>query len=373
MQPIQTPSVVVAGHICLDITPVFPTEVVGALFSPGSLLQVGAADVHPGGCVANTGLALTLFGVPTRLIARVGADAFADLIRDMLTRDGAQDSILQADVDSSTSYSVVLAPPGADRMFLHNPGANARFAAADVPDTLLAGARLLHFGYPPLMPAMYAGAGEGILSLFTRAQALGLATSMDMAAIDAASDAARVDWPLLLARVLPKTDFFLPSAEELCMMLDPSRYADWQRRAVGGDMLAGLDMDRDIAPLADALVSMGCKVAIVKCGARGMYYRSAGAKAVKGIPLALPVADWSDGQGFIPAYRPRKVVSATGAGDTSIAAFLASALEGKPLRDCIRRAAATGACCVEAYDALSGLIPLAALDRRIQADWSQQE
>jgi hypothetical protein len=33
----------------------------------------------------------------------------------------------------STSYSVVLSPPGLDRIFLHHPGANATFSAADVP------------------------------------------------------------------------------------------------------------------------------------------------------------------------------------------------------------------------------------------------
>ena len=53
--------VIVAGHICLDITPVFPDKKVkhpGEILSPGKLVQMGAADVHSGGCVANTGLAM---------------------------------------------------------------------------------------------------------------------------------------------------------------------------------------------------------------------------------------------------------------------------------------------------------------------------
>ena len=52
--------IIAAGHICLDITPVFPSSVRGqplqALLQPGKLLQMEGADVHTGGSVANTGL-----------------------------------------------------------------------------------------------------------------------------------------------------------------------------------------------------------------------------------------------------------------------------------------------------------------------------
>ena len=59
-----------------------------------------------------------------------------------------------------TSYTIVISPPGHDRSFLHCPGANETFTAADVPYEQLAGVRLFHFGYPPLMPRMYADGGE---------------------------------------------------------------------------------------------------------------------------------------------------------------------------------------------------------------------
>ena len=56
--------IIAAGHICLDITPVFPDTVrgqgMGELLQPGKLLHMEGADVHTGGSVANTGLALKL-------------------------------------------------------------------------------------------------------------------------------------------------------------------------------------------------------------------------------------------------------------------------------------------------------------------------
>ena len=61
--------------------------------------------------------------------------------------------------------------------------------------------------------------------------------------------------------------------------------------------------------------------------------------------------------------------SGTGAGDTSIAAFLTGVLRGYGPADCAALAAAEGACCVTAYDALSGIRPIEELMDRIRAGW----
>lgn len=62
---------VAAGHICLDITPVFyggrGTQM-DKILEPGKLIDVGAADIHTGGAVANTGLAMQKLGSWARLV-----------------------------------------------------------------------------------------------------------------------------------------------------------------------------------------------------------------------------------------------------------------------------------------------------------------
>ena len=369
----QQPAAVVAGHICLDITPaIAQTQKNGHfdLLAPGKLVHVGAADVHTGGCVANTGLAMQLLGVPTRLIAKVGQDAFGGLIRDILLGYDA-DVSLGVDPNASTSYSIVIAPPNIDRMFLHNAGANEKFTEHDVPDALLEGIKVFHFGYPPLMQQLCRNNAAELVRLFQRVKAHGIATSMDMAAIDPASEAAKVRWDEIFPVLLPTVDFFMPSAEELCFMLDKDTYAQWLARADGRDVMQVLDIQTDIKPLAEKIIALGCKVAIIKCGARGMYYCTADAADFSSLGLPLNAGEWAGQSGFQHSYKPKAVVSATGAGDTSIAAFLASALEGLPIRACVQRAAATGACCVETYDALSGLKPLAQLDQMIAAGWEE--
>ena len=82
--------IVAAGHVCLDITP-------GFLNRPAE--QIGEY-------------------VPT-------------------------DSMIEAEGEN-TSYSVVIAPKGIDRMFLHCPGANDTFSSKDLDYEQIRGADLFH-------------------------------------------------------------------------------------------------------------------------------------------------------------------------------------------------------------------------------------
>ena len=363
--------VISAGHICLDITPVFPAgkqvDQLSSLLVPGKLIQTEAADVHTGGSVANTGLALKLLGCDVTLMGKVGDDALGMMIWSILARYGAGG--LLVDPESSTSYSVVLAVPGLDRVFLHNPGANDTFTGTDIPDDVLEDAALFHFGYPPLMKHAWGNNGSELVSLFRRVKEKGIATSLDLAAVDPQSPAGRADWGKILADVLPWVDFFVPSFEELCWMLDRERYN--RLASDGGDITDGLDMEAEALPLAEKLLSMGGRIVVIKCGTSGMLLRTAGKETVAGVGsrLELNADEWSGRTVFQPCFKADIVRSGTGAGDTSIAAFLAAVLSGRDPVSCIALASAEGACCVTAYDALSGLKPLDELEERIRKGW----
>ena len=59
-------SVVVAGHICLDIIPdlgTFTAQGFAQAFHPGRLIEVGNETICTGGPVSNTGLALLKLGI----------------------------------------------------------------------------------------------------------------------------------------------------------------------------------------------------------------------------------------------------------------------------------------------------------------------
>lgn len=370
-------TVIVAGHICLDITPVFKNKNVKRieeLISPGKLVETGEADVHTGGCVANTGLALKKFGVDVSLMGKIGHDAFGDMICSILDKFDAGAYMIR-DAKSSTSYSVVLALPGLDRVFLHHPGANHTFYASDISEEMLKRASLFHFGYPPLMQSMYQEDGQELLNLLQRVKANGIATSMDMAAVDAESQAGNVNWDILLQQVLPFVDFFEPSVEELCFMLDKNRFSLWQERAAGNDITEILDIEKDVKPLAKKCLSYGAGVVVVKCGVRGMYYQTAKKERMArvGEKAEIDVDAWAEKAGFEYSYIPECVCSATGAGDTAIAAFLAAMIRGETLETAMQLATAAGAACVTSYDALSGLMSIEALKQKINSGWEKRK
>ena len=368
--------VIAAGHICIDITPVFPgkkQENVSDLLQPGKLINMGAVDVHTGGAVANTGLAMKLLGADVSLMGKIGTDEFGDMICTILKKYDAAEGMIRAEGES-TSYSVVLAIPGIDRIFLHNPGANNTFCAEDVPEQALRQAAHFHFGYPPLMRSMYEEGGTNLVSLLRKVKACGCSTSLDLAAVDPASEAGAKDWKAILTRVIPYVDFFVPSIEELCYMLDRERFDAWQERAAGGDITEILDVEKDIRPLAEECMALGCKVLLLKCGTPGMYLCTASADRLaelQGLRLELDPEKWADRRIFERSYVPEKVVSGTGCGDTSIAAFLTAMLEGCSAEESLQLAAATGASCVAAIDALSGLKPLSELREKIAAGWEK--
>ncbi len=369
--------VIVAGHICLDVTPVFPGNGrmgnVGEIFQPGRLLHMDGVDIHTGGAVANTGLAMKILGNDVSLIGKIGDDAFGKIVLDMLGAYQAEkDMIVSA--QTSTSYSVVLAIPGIDRIFLHDPGANDTFTPEDLDWQMIAQAELFHFGYPPIMKNMYQDGGRELAAMLQKVKELGTAVSLDMAAVDPASEAGKAGWKEILKAALPYVDFFVPSAEELCAMLDEDLYREWSRRAAGGDMTEILNME-ELHWLGEKVLELGVRVVMIKCGSSGRNFKTAGAERLKElcVSLGLKPEEWAAKEGFEKSFEPEAVLSGTGAGDTSIAAFLTSVMRGEALEEAVQMAAATGACCVAAYDALSGLKPLEQLKEKIRKGWKKNE
>ena len=214
------------------------------------------------------GLRLHKLGVATQLIGKVGGDPYGQRILDLLRQhDPAFIESMVVDDREATSYTIVISPPGLDRIFLHCPGANDTFGSEDIAWQHVEGARLLHFGYPPLMRRLCQNAGDQLLQIFLHAKGLGLTTSLDMAAVDVQSEAGKVDWAAWLQHVLPGVDLFLPSVEEILLMLEPHgrpHAADQVNRSLLSD-------------LAIRLLELGVAIVAIKLGQQGLYLRTSSA------------------------------------------------------------------------------------------------
>ncbi|OQA45246.1 MAG: putative sugar kinase YdjH [Chloroflexi bacterium ADurb.Bin325] len=366
---------VVAGHLCLDMIPEIPPQPAGlaGLLVPGKLNAIGPAMLSTGGPVSNTGVVLHKLGVRTQLMGKVGDDLFGMAIRRVIDSHGPglADGMI-VDPAATSSYTVVVNVPGVDRMFLHHTGANDTFTADDVRYDVVARGRLFHFGYPPLMARMYGDDGSEVAELFRRAKATGVTTSLDMALPDPASPAGRADWPAIIRKALPYVDVFLPSLDEMLFML---RRPTYERLLAehAGDLLAAATPDL-LADLTGEMLALGAKIAGLKLGQRGFYLRTAGRAALAAVGRAAPADPdaWADRQFWAPCFRVA-VVGTTGAGDSTIAGFLAGLLRGLSPEETLAVATAVGACNVEAADALGGIRPWAETLDRMAAGWPRHE
>ena len=363
---------VVAGHICLDIIPAMPAIPPGGFketFLPGHLLEVGAAALSPGGAVSNTGLALRRLGIPVQLICKIGADTFGQIVRELIDSYGpGLGAGIVVDPQAATSYSMIVSPPDVDRIFLHYPGANHSFSADDIDFSLVSRTTLFHFGYPPVMRRMYAQDGQGLVDLFRRVKQTGATASLDMCYPDPAVEGGRVNWATILKATLPWVDIFLPSIEELLLML---HRGDFERLSARGSLLDQVTPSL-LHGLSDELLEMGVPLVVIKLGARGLYLRTAGRKAIERLGRAAPddPVAWAEKELWTPCFRVQ-VEGTTGAGDATVAGFLSALLRGLGPELAVEAAVAVGACNVEAADAVSGLRSWDATLDRIHAGWER--
>jgi sugar/nucleoside kinase (ribokinase family) len=369
------PTIVVAGHICLDVHVEFGGQKrdFADLLAPGKLIEVGPARFTTGGPVANTGLTLHRLGSRVRLVGKVGADVLGRATLDVLRSHGADladEMIVSA--DDHSSYTIVVSPPGTDRCFLHYPGANHTFRAADVRDEQLAGAAWLHFGYPPLMRSICERDGAELVAIFERAHAAGLVTSLDMAVPDPNAPSGQVDWPRWLANVLPHVDVFLPSLDETLFMLDRERF-----KTFSGAKDQPIE-DFLLREVAGRLLDMGTTIVGLKLGDAGFYVKKRGHSTfldpIRRDPKDAqksrmsPFLEWADCEVRTPCFEV-EVCGTTGAGDATIAGFIAAMLKGLAPQEAAKMAVAVGAYSVEAPDASSGVSSWQTVVKRVQSGW----
>ena len=360
--PDTDPEVIVAGHICLDIFPVFDEQIsASGVISPGKLVNVGPAQIAVGGSVANTGLTLHRLGITTRLMGKIGDDLFGQAIQETLkSNDERLAEHMIVSPDAHSSYSIIISPPGRDRTFLHHPGANDAYSVEDIPLEQLSRSSLFHFGYPPLMRAMYSDGGVSFARLLSAIKERGVTTSLDMALPDPESEAGSVDWLVWLQRVLPSVDVFAPSEDEIKYMLGYNR----EESPLDGSQLANI---------GTRLLAMEAAMVVLKLGGHGLYLRTtddARRLQFMGTRVFKDWRKWQQRELFSPCFRV-EVAGTTGAGDCTIAGFLAAILHDVEPEEALLTAAAVGAYSVERADATSGVPSWENVRRRIQAGWQQ--
>lgn len=373
----ENKKIVVAGLVCVDVTPQFPEKKEKDLYEllqPGKVVGTKGITISAGGAVANTGLGIAKLGGSVHLMTKIGNDFLGEFLEREFKKYPISSTVLHTD-QGSTSYSIVLAVPGYDRIFLHDTGCNDCFSFRELDDREIREACIYHFGYPQSMRTFYQNNGTELIEMYRHVKALGTATSLDMAIADPEGEAGHIDWCSVVKEVIPYVDIFLPSIEELSCGIDPKGFLELNKKAAEQNKSFAEAVPREyVKEQADRLIDWGGKIVLIKCGTQGMFLKTASQNALREIGggLAKNIENWGDREIFMPCFEPERVRSGTGAGDVSIAAFLLAMQRKYSLKRCVELAAAAGASCVASYDALSNIPQLEELDHKIERGWRRK-
>jgi ribokinase len=258
------------------------------------------AALSLGGSAAITSVYAARLGVPTSLVAAIGADLFGDFVESEVVAAGVAAATLVR-VTQPTGISVTLSR-GDDRAILTAPGAiDALAAELILKSGVMLDAAHVHVSSYFLQPAL----AETLPDLLAKARRAGATTSLDTN-----FDPTQRWMSRSLEAALQMTDLFFPNRTEAAALSgrdDPAQGGRW-------------------------LASRYGPAVAVKCGSRGAVLACEN-QVLRAAPPAV------------------RVVDTTGAGDAFNAGFLAAWLARLDWASCLRTGVAAGSLATTAVGA----------------------
>jgi sugar/nucleoside kinase (ribokinase family) len=286
--------------------------------TPGSLLTVPGFRKYPGGAPANVAVGVARLGVSCGFIGKVGDDQFGRFLVDTLQSNGVNTQNLVSTSKAPTAIAFVALSPTKkpDFFFYRNPCADLLLAQEDLPHDWLEQTKLLHIGSVSLTREPSRQATMRAAEIVTRSDAI--VTFDPNLRLDLWSNGIKECRQEVL-RILPFTDFFLPSMEELLLLMET----------------------QDLQEAIHNLVEIGPRVTCIKMGTDGILVVNASSN---GAP-----------EKFKQAAFPVEVADTTGAGDAFNAGLITGLVEGLPLKKAVEQGNAVAALAITRKGAMTGL------------------
>jgi fructokinase len=113
-----------------------------------SLAECPGFRKAPGGAPANVAVGLARLGVPAVFVGKVGDDPFGRFLRDTFAAAGVDTATMLLSGEARTGLAFVSLMKNGERdfMFYRHPSADMLLRWEEIPDSLFAGARVLHHG-----------------------------------------------------------------------------------------------------------------------------------------------------------------------------------------------------------------------------------
>lgn len=290
-------SVLVLGSINMDLTTYVPR-----LPKEGETLQGHSYLTVPGGKGNNQAVAASRLCAKTHLVGRVGDDLFGRQVMEIIAANQVDVKQVIKDPENHTGLAVISVDDSANNVIVIISGANYALDKSDVKraESLMDLCKVLMVQLE--IPAQISLAGvkaakeKGLSVIFDPAPALNMPKE-----------------------AYPYIDLFTPNETET-------------------EMLTGIlpQNEQDAARAAKIIRDKGTKAAIIKMGAKGVFFEGPAEK------------------GFIPAFKV-KAIDTVAAGDAFNAGLAVAISEGAGLSDAVRWGAAAGAIATTRQGALPAM------------------
>ena len=278
--------VVVIGTVVMDIT----AKPIAEQNTWKEKQRISGIRLSTGGDAANQSIRLADLGRSVAISACVGKDQAGLLAKSAMKERGVDISRVTESADRETGTSLILVREDGERNIFSNNGAHGQVFKEDclwIPEAAPKAVSIASLFCIPFLEE------DGLAELLQDCRRRGILTFADLG-----SDKKHQGLEGILP-FLPHLDYFLPSEED------------------------ALSMTRTSTPEEAAEVYLNCGVscAVIKCAARGAYYRT------------------RERSGWVPAL-PVVPVDTTGAGDCMAAHFIHYILSGLDLGEACRLACA---------------------------------
>jgi len=272
----------------------------------GKLMPIDSITLHSGGCALSSAIDMSILGLTSSVVGKVGADGFGNYLKSVLEKNNVNSNGLVMSDMSKTSASVVVVGKDSERSFIHAYGANAEFTYKDIDFDFIKQHKITFITGVNLMASFD---GKPCGKTVKKVKEMGATTVMDTA-WDASGK-----WMELVEDSLPYLDYFIPSYDEASQIAKK----------------------KDPSDIADVFMQHGVKNVVIKLGHKGCYVKSSDKKEY-----------------FIDNFKCTPIET-TGAGDAFSAGFITGLTKGWTIEQCCIFANAVGALSVTKIGASTGI------------------
>ncbi|MBW4527298.1 MAG: ribokinase [Phormidium tanganyikae FI6-MK23] len=301
----MTRSIIVFGSINMDLVARVPQ-----LPQPGETLSGYSFATVPGGKGANQAVGVAKLGGSSRMIGRVGEDAFGAELLKSLQDAGVQTDLITVDRTISSGVAMIAVDDRSENHIIVIPGANGNVDTSDV---------------------------DRLKSVLTNSSILLLQLEIPIAIVESAATIAKQIGATVILDPAPAPANFPEPLYPLIDILTPNAIETAQ--LVGFPIQNQSDADR----AATVLQQKGAKTVVVKLGSQGAFCAT------------------EHDRFFVPAF-PVEAIDTVAAGDAFNAGLAVALSEGLPIQDAIVWGAASGALSVTKSGAQSSLVHRSTFD-----------